>query len=68
VATVLGLLLVMAFGGIALNLHLQKALNGAREAEQGKTDKLWQSLLERAAAKRAWNPPYSRWPPATSLR
>jgi len=51
-ATVLGLLLVIAVGGIALNLHLQKALTSAREAEQGKTDKLWESFVERAAAKR----------------
>jgi len=51
-AAVFGLLLIMAVGGIVLNLHLQTALTSAREAEQGKTDKLWQSLLERAAAKR----------------
>jgi serine/threonine protein kinase/WD40 repeat protein len=51
-AAVFGLLLVMAVGGMILNLHLQKALTNAREAEQGKTEKLWQSLLERAAAKR----------------
>jgi len=52
-ATVLGLLLVIAVGGIILNIHLQKALTSAQEAEQGKTDKLWQSLVERTAAKRS---------------
>jgi serine/threonine protein kinase/WD40 repeat protein len=51
-ATVFGLLLLMAVGGLVLNLHLQKALTNARNAEQAKTDKVWESLLERAAAKR----------------
>jgi serine/threonine protein kinase/WD40 repeat protein len=51
-ATVFGLLLIMAVGGLALNLHLQKALTSAHEAEEARTDKLWESLLERAAAKR----------------
>jgi serine/threonine protein kinase/WD40 repeat protein len=49
----LGLLLVSAVGGLVLSLHLQNALWDARAAETDKTEKLWQSLVERAAAKRA---------------
>jgi serine/threonine protein kinase/WD40 repeat protein len=52
-AAVVGLLLVIAVGGAVMNLRLQRALADARSSEQVKTDKLWQSLFERAVAKRS---------------
>jgi serine/threonine protein kinase/WD40 repeat protein len=50
---VLGLLVVLAVGGLLVNMHLRAAVENARQAEQDKTEQLWQTLVERAAAKRA---------------
>jgi serine/threonine protein kinase/WD40 repeat protein/tetratricopeptide (TPR) repeat protein len=47
------LLLVILFGGVVLNLHLQNALTRTQEAERDQTEKLWHSHLERARAKRS---------------
>lgn len=53
IASVLGLLLVMAVGGTLLSLHLQRALNDLQIADEEKSEKLWQSYLERARALRS---------------
>jgi serine/threonine protein kinase/WD40 repeat protein len=50
---VLGLLLVLAVGGLLVNVHLRTALNATQQAESDKTEQLWQTLVERAAAKHA---------------
>ena len=52
-AIVLGLLLTIAVGGSILSVYLQKALDDAQLADRDKTDKLWQSHLNRARALRS---------------
>jgi WD40 repeat protein len=59
-STVFLLLVVMAVGGVFLNLHLRdlnstlgQAVTSARDAELEKTEKLWQAQLERARAARS---------------
>src|SRR5205807_6260185 len=49
-STVVGLLLVIAIGGVILNLNLNTALKQTQQAEADKTAKLWDSYLERARA------------------
>jgi WD40 repeat protein/tRNA A-37 threonylcarbamoyl transferase component Bud32 len=51
-ATALGLLLVLAVGGTILSVQLQRALSAARQAEYEKTEKLFQSYVDRANAER----------------
>ena len=53
IATVLALLFVIAVGGVIFSLHLQQALSDVQSADTEKTEKLWQSLLERARAVRS---------------
>src|SRR5262249_30341377 len=53
IAGVLGLLLLIAIGGNVLSLHLQKALSDVQAADEQKTERLWQSHLERARALRS---------------
>jgi serine/threonine protein kinase/WD40 repeat protein len=48
--TVSTLLLIIAVGGIILNLRLRSALVRATDAERDKTEKLWETLVERARA------------------
>ena len=52
-AAVLGLLLVIAVGGTLLSLHLRQALSDVQAADRDKTEKLWQSHLDRARALRS---------------
>lgn len=53
IATVLGLLVVMAAGGTILSLHLQQALHNVQVADAEKTEKIHRSLVERARALRS---------------
>lgn len=52
-ATAFALLLIIALGGGLLSVHLGRALSNVQSAEADKTEKLWQSYLERARAERA---------------
>jgi hypothetical protein len=47
------LLLVSAIGGSLLSVNLQRALSAVKAADVVKTERLWQSLLERARALRS---------------
>jgi WD40 repeat protein len=51
--TIVGLLLIIATGGVAFSLDLREALAKVRMAERDQTEKLWQSYLERARAERS---------------
>jgi hypothetical protein len=51
-ATVLGLLVVMALGGMIFSLKLGRALDDVRVADAEKTEQLWQAHLLRARALR----------------
>jgi serine/threonine protein kinase/WD40 repeat protein len=53
IATVVGLLVVMALGGTILSLHLHQALSDVQAGDVEKTERLWQSHLERARALRS---------------
>ncbi len=53
VATALALLVFIAIGGSVLSLYLRQALHDARAADEEKTEKLWQSHLQRARALRS---------------
>jgi serine/threonine protein kinase/WD40 repeat protein/tetratricopeptide (TPR) repeat protein len=53
IATVLGLLLVMAVGGTIFSLYLERALHELQIADAEKVEKLWQADLERARALRS---------------
>jgi len=48
----LGLLIVAAVGGTVMSFRLQHALDELQHADREKTEKLWQSQLERARALR----------------
>ena len=52
VSAVIGLLAVIAVGGVVLNLQLRSALERATQAERAQTDKVWDSLVDRARALR----------------
>ena len=53
IAVVVGLLFVMALVGTIMSFRLQRALHDLQSADQVKTEKLWQSHLDRARARRS---------------
>jgi serine/threonine protein kinase/WD40 repeat protein len=50
---VLGLLHLIAIGGVFINFRLQRALAQTQAAEESQTEKLWRSYLEQARAERS---------------